>query len=591
MPLTDQTPEPPEGTSAYAQPKPEPALLLGRYRIVEQCGTGGFGRVLVCWDTRLQRRVAIKVIPLRMGVDEASAETTMKEALAEARTSSLLAHPNIVTVYDFESDNHYAYLVMEYVDGLNLAQLLKRVEGGTLTYEECAHLLQSVASALEFAHENGVLHLDIKPSNIMIDRRGQVKLADFGMSTLASAAGWGGARGGTVGFMPPEQIQGMLVDERTDIFSLGVVIWLALCGENPFQAAIPEESLKKIFRGAAPSLTENHLELDQNIELVLERTLEPDPTNRLASAELLSKRLVPLLGSPKEGQESLAALVQQAEDGTEDEETWTERYVEKTPARERFPWLEGALVRTVTALLAGAVLWRILPWVVPADTGTLVLLALAGAGAGAAWPPLGSLAVLGAFVLALAETGAGGLSMLVALGTAAIGFAWWWAAGRKQRLAGASLLLAPALGIGFGSSALAGFALSPGAAAITAALAGLFERFLLAAIATGFAPEALLSRAGAWLALPSSWILVFSWGAAASAASLCAKSGRRGLEIFGQCLCAGLLVFFQALSVRVENSGIWAAPDMTAILIAIFLSVVMCIISVLMGPEAYRPEG
>jgi serine/threonine-protein kinase len=446
VPLTDQTPEPPEGTSAYAQPKPEPALLLGRYRIVEQCGTGGFGRVLVCWDTRLQRRVAIKVIPLRMGVDEASAETTMKEALAEARTSSLLAHPNIVTVYDFESDDHYAYLVMEYVDGLNLAQLLKRVEGGTLTYEECAHLLQSVASALEFAHENGVLHLDIKPSNIMIDRRGQVKLADFGMSTLASAAGWGGARGGTVGFMPPEQIQGMLVDERTDIFSLGVVIWLALCGENPFQAATPEESLKKIFRGAAPSLTENHLELDQNIELVLERTLEPDPTNRLASAELLSKRLVPLLGSSKEGQESLAALVQQAEDGTEDEEAWTERYVEKTPARERFPWLEGALVRTVTALLAGAVLWRILPWVVPADTGTLVLLALAGAGAGAVWPPLGSLAVLGAFVLALAEAGTGGLSMLVALGTAAIGFAWWWAAGRKQKLAGASLLLAPALG-------------------------------------------------------------------------------------------------------------------------------------------------
>lgn len=202
-------------------------------------------------------------------------------------------------------------------------------------------------------------------------------------------------------------------------------------------------------------------------------------------------------------------------------------------------------MRTVTALLAGAVLWRILPWVAPADTGTLVLLALAGAGAGAVWPPLGSLAVLGAFVLALAEAGTDGLSMLVALGTAAIGFAWWWAAGRKQKLAGPSLLLAPALGIGFGSSALAGFALSPGAAAITAALAGLFERLLLTAIATGFRRRRCFPRAGAWLALPSSWILVFSWGAAASAASLCAKSGRRGLEIFGQCLCAGLLVFFR----------------------------------------------
>lgn len=591
MPLTDQTPEPPEGAAASAQPKPEQPLLLGRYRIVEQCGAGGFGRVLVCWDTRLQRRVAIKVIPLRMGVDEGSAETTMKEALAEARTSSLLAHPNIVTVYDFESDGHYAYLVMEYVDGLDLSQLLKRVEGGTLTYEECAHLLQSVASALEFAHENGVLHLDIKPSNIMIDRQGIVKLTDFGMSTLASAAGWGGARGGTVGFMPPEQIQGMLVDERTDIFSLGIVIWLALCGENPFAAATPEESLKKIFRGAAPSLTEHHLELDQNIELVLERTLEPDPTNRLASAELLSKRLVPLLGNPKEGQESLAALVQQAEDGTEDEEAWTARYVEKTPARERFPWLEDAIVRTVTALLTGAVLWRILPYLIPADAGTLMLFALAGAGASAAWPPLGSLAVLGAFVFVLARAAAGEVSSLLALGIAVLGLGWWWSIGRKRKLASASFLLAPALGIGFGSSALAGLALPPLEAAITGALAGLFERLLLAAISWGFAAEPLLQSAVAWILLPSSWVLVLGWGLAAAAASLLAKSGRRGLQIFGQCLCAGLLVFFQALSLRVENSGIWAAPDMTAILIAIFLSVVMCIASALMGSTAYGPEG
>lgn len=591
MPLPDQTPEPPKEAAAASQPKPEQPLLLGRYRIVEQCGTGGFGRVLVCWDTRLQRRVAIKVIPLRMGIDGASAETTMKEALAEARTSSLLAHPNIVTVYDFESDGHYAYLVMEYVDGLDLSQLLKRVEGGTLTYEECAHLLQSVASALEFAHENGVLHLDIKPSNIMIDRQGIVKLADFGMSTLASAAGWGGARGGTVGFMPPEQIQGMLVDERTDIFSLGVVLWLALCGENPFQATTPEESLKKIFRGAAPSLAEHNLQLDQNIELVLERCLEPDPTCRLSSAELLSKRLVPLLGSPKEGQESLAALVQQAEDGTEDDEAWTAHYVEKTPAKERFPWLEGALVRTVTALLAGAVLWRILPFDTAEDAGTLVLLALAGAGAAAAWPPLGSLSVIAAFVFALARTGAQGPGGLIALGSCALGFAWWWAIGRKRKLASASFLLAPALGIGFGSSALAGFALPPLEAAVTAALAGLFERFLLAAIACGFAPEPLLSAAGAWISLPSSWILIVGWGAAASSASLLAKSGRRGLQFFGQGLCAGLLVFFQALSLRVENSGIWAAPDMTAIFCAVFLSVVMCIASALMGSTAYGPEG
>ena len=159
-------------------------VLLNRYRIMNARGTGGFGTVLTCWDTRLQRRVAIKRLPL----SGSGAASTLGEALHEARTASMLAHPNIVTVYDFEVEGPYAYLVMEYVDGLNLAELLKRVEGGILTHDEAACLVQSVASALGFAHENGVLHMDIKPTNIVIDRTGTVKLCDFGMATLASAA-------------------------------------------------------------------------------------------------------------------------------------------------------------------------------------------------------------------------------------------------------------------------------------------------------------------------------------------------------------------------------------------------------------------
>ena len=225
-------------------------MLLGRYRVLERRGTGGFGTVCTCWDTRLQRRVAIKRIPLA-----AEAGTTAEEALSEARTACMLGHPNIVTVYDFESEGSYAYLVMEFVDGLNLAELLARVEGGRLMPEECAHILVSVARALSYAHENRVLHLDIKPTNIMIDRRGTVKLADFGMSSLSSAAGYGGARGGTVGYMPPEQIEGMLVDERTDVFSLAVVVWQALTGSNPYLARSAEESLTRIRRGPGTGLS------------------------------------------------------------------------------------------------------------------------------------------------------------------------------------------------------------------------------------------------------------------------------------------------------------------------------------------------
>ncbi len=185
---------------------------------------------------------------------------------------------------------------MEYVDGMSLEEFLAQVEGNSLTYDEAAciadalvqalsfahengvlHLdikpanvlidrsghvkladfgmatLTSAAgfggAALSFAHENGVLHLDIKPANVLIDRSGHVKLADFGMATLTSAAGFGGARGGTVGYMPPEQLNGEVVDERSDVFSLAAVLYESLCASAPFRAGAPADSLKKIAKG------------------------------------------------------------------------------------------------------------------------------------------------------------------------------------------------------------------------------------------------------------------------------------------------------------------------------------------------------
>ena len=280
-------------------------VLLGRYRVLEVNSQGGFGTVNVCWDARLQRRVAIKQMPLRFGENSPREASTLNEALAEARTSSMLSHPNIVTMFDFERDDNYSYLVMEYVDGLNLADFLARVEDGVLTFDECAHLVDSVASALAFAHENGVLHLDIKPANIMVDRTGTVKLADFGMASLASAAGYGGARGGTVGYMPPEQIAGDMVDERTDIFALSVVVWQALTGICPFAAQTAEQSLELIERGPSTPLSHMEPELAGRVEDTLLRALEPNPMNRTASVERFARDLVPALGNPQEGAASL----------------------------------------------------------------------------------------------------------------------------------------------------------------------------------------------------------------------------------------------------------------------------------------------
>ena len=126
------------GAAPQGSEQPREEILLGRYRVLERRGTGGFGSVCTCWDTRLQRRVAIKRMPLA-----AETGTTAEEALAEARTACMLAHPNIVTVFDFEAHGSYAYLVMEYVDGLNLAELLARVEGGRLTPEDLPRILEA----------------------------------------------------------------------------------------------------------------------------------------------------------------------------------------------------------------------------------------------------------------------------------------------------------------------------------------------------------------------------------------------------------------------------------------------------------------
>ena len=331
--MRDQQPEP---VSLGAAEKPSEEVLLNRYRVLARRGTGGFGTVCTCWDTRLQRRVAIKRIPV-LDMDDGISASTAEEALGEARTACLLAHPNIVSVLDFEMEGAYAYLIMEYVDGLNLAELLSRVEGGTLSHDECAHMVASVGRALAFAHENGVLHLDIKPTNIMVDRRGTVKLADFGMATLASAAGYGDARGGTVGYMPPEQIQGMLVDERADVFSLAVVTWQALCGTDPFAAVRAADSLTKIFHGPKDPLVKLDPTADLTTQDALMRALAPQASERTACVDDLVDALLPDLGDPAAGQESLEHLVNQSEKDDEAEQTtWRERHL---PWRTRYPWL------------------------------------------------------------------------------------------------------------------------------------------------------------------------------------------------------------------------------------------------------------
>ena len=577
--------------SYQVQPQPEQALLLGRYRVVETRGTGGFGSVQVCWDTRLERRVAIKCMPLATAPGMSA--STLAEALDEARITSRLTHPNIITVHDFEVRGTMAYLIMEYVNGLTLAELLARVENGVLTYDECAHLLSSLAAALDFAHANDVLHLDIKPSNVFIDSSGAVKLGDFGMASLASVAGWEGARGGTVGYMPPEQLAGELVDERTDVFALGVVCYQALTGVCPFLAKDAEASRKKIERGARP-LAKVEPELAGPVSDLIARALCTDPSERPSTAGELAKLAVPYLGDEDEGHASVAALVAQAT-GEPDPNAQAWERAAHVEAAERWPWLPGAIERSVAALAAGGVAWRVVPGICAA-LGVQVSSLGASTAGGAALALLGALspAAGGATACVLAVAGVLSCGMyspafLVGALTALALLAWRAATARGQGLSHAALLLPASLGSPFAGASVAGATLAPAAALATGAV-GAALQLVVARVPQAASGDALAAAVLQTLSHAGSWLAIASCALGAWLASL--VGGRRGgaRGVTGQAVCATVLIATQVLAARVENGGLWTAPDAAGIAVAVVCAVLVSIVISTIGPSPRHTE-
>lgn len=528
---------------ATALPAPDPAgtaqsTLLRRYRPLETRATGGFGSVEICLDRRLQRRVAIKRIPLTANGAGIPAQT-MAAALAEARTAGMLAHPNIVSVLDFTFDAAYAYLVMEYVDGMNLAEFLARVDGNSLTYDEAACVADALVQALAHAHANGVLHLDIKPANVLIDRAGHVKLADFGMATLASAAGFGGARGGTIGYMPPEQLEGLAVDERADVFSLAAVLYECLCGNAPFVAATPADSLALIESGAeAPS--ELLPELPADAEAALLQALSPTPAVRMAEVQELGDRFCAELGDPRAGRSSLARIIERLTsdedpDATIEAPAETEDPWERDPAEgllgSRFPQarrvLRGVVAGAATAFSVHAydpianALHAASTSADPAQSAPgWILASLVTGVAGGVAPQLAAAFAALLATASVLDPASIPATLPTAVLLAAIGLGWWIAWGRTPGAAAgytATLALALVSGDAVALAPLAAaylaFDAPPAAAAATFLTASVTAAAVLAQGAGAGVPLSL--ALGAWTA-PA--FLVQAVGLAATAA-------------------------------------------------------------------------
>ena len=288
-PDRDRTIDRTASRSGFIAPSPEElARHFPQFEIVELLGKGGMGAVYKARQPKLDRYVALKILPSEVGKDPAFAERFMREA----RALAMLNHSRIVAVHDFgEADGLY-YFVMEYVDGANLRQT---IESGGLTPPEALAIVPQICDALQFAHDEGVVHRDIKPENILIDKRGRVKIADFGLAKLLGIDAEDSAVEkpftltgthqvmGTPRYMAPEQMQGSsAVDHRADIYSLGVVFYEMLTGELP------------IGRFELPS---KKVRIDVRLDDVVLRSLESAPERRYQHASNLKTEVESIVGA------------------------------------------------------------------------------------------------------------------------------------------------------------------------------------------------------------------------------------------------------------------------------------------------------
>jgi serine/threonine-protein kinase len=259
-------------------------IVNDRYEIGKRIGRGGMAEIFQARDILLDRPVAMKVLFPEFATDPAFVERFRREAQAAAN----LNHPNIVAVYDWGKVNNTYYIAMEYVNGRTLADILK--QSGTLTPMQVCDVMSEVASALISAHQNGVIHRDIKPGNILVSTTGQVKVADFG---IARALGAGveqgltqtGAVMGTATYFSPEQAQGVSTDQRSDIYSLGVVMYEMLSGVAPFTGENAVAIAYKQVHERAMPLDQRLTSAPPEVAAIVAKCMEKSPDDRYSSAE------------------------------------------------------------------------------------------------------------------------------------------------------------------------------------------------------------------------------------------------------------------------------------------------------------------
>ena len=593
-------------------------LLLDRYVVLDEAGSGAFGSVVLAWDTRIQRRVAIKCMPLEDNeslpsqgasilVDERPFDTSRVAGLDEARTAAMLSDASIVSVYDFEVSNNMAYLILEYVDGMALADLLAQYPD-EINADIVAYVFKTVAHALTVAHKHHVLHLDIKPENVLIDRQGQVKVTDFGLARLATESGYGIATGGTIGYMPPEQMTGQELDERCDQWALASLTYEMVSGGNPFIVDKLRDAEDAIYDAelVIPSLCMDGLDAD--IDDILFCALDPDPQERYDSVKDFAEQLQPCLGSTRKGKNALKRLVGTPEieddlDGTTEGFEYDEDhdgFIDDT--REPFysePWYMSPRMRS----------FGLRAWAVAAVIILIVLgvNALIGVGAWLNQPIVWGVLLACVVVTAVLPhagaliAGEGFGVVMYACGAPLPGIVlmaatvpWWFYCARfsvEGTDVGLASVIFGAVGLGPLTPFVAGFLLpvrdaiiSTLYAALVAVLfAGLGSGSLLnwnmlayigTSVGSGFI-DTLLQV----ITQPSTWITILAWVLASVVVSLLCGTGKKvwgvlGMLAAGALLIAGLIAgsLLDTLGEQLLADPMFLAPTLGALAIGTFLA-------------------
>jgi serine/threonine protein kinase len=255
---------------------------ISHYKILEKLGEGGMGVVYKAQDTKLERTVAIKFLPRHIS----SSSEDRERFKNEAKVAAALTHTNIATIHSIEETDEEMFIVMEFVDGI---ELRNKIQSGLIQTEGALEIATQIAKGLEAAHKKGIIHRDIKSSNIMLTNDNSVKIMDFGLAKLLGGKDLTkiGTAIGTAGYMSPEQAQGTEIDHRSDIWSLGVLIYEMICGELPFTGEYEQVVLYSIINNEPKPLSELRGDISSELESIINKMMEKEPANRYGSIKEL----------------------------------------------------------------------------------------------------------------------------------------------------------------------------------------------------------------------------------------------------------------------------------------------------------------